>query len=128
MLATYNMFGNDDLDTNGPMSEEEMKAYGSDAQENDIWKDETCMKLLNEGVLSKSTNATKAKWTKERIINYYLHNQRLYFKDICVPKREEKKTLIAQMHENLGHFGKQRTSWTFQTFFLKFTSVITSIT
>ncbi len=58
----------DDLDTNGPMSEKEMKAYGSDAQKNDIWKDETCMKLLNERVLSKSTNATEAKQTKEKIL------------------------------------------------------------
>ncbi len=38
VLATYEMFGNDDPDTNGLMSEEEMKAYGSGAQENDIWK------------------------------------------------------------------------------------------
>ncbi len=111
VLATYKMFGNDDPNTNGLMSEEEMKAYGFDAQENDIWKDETCMKLLNEGVLLKSINATEAKRTKEKIINYYWHDQRLHFKDFCVPKLEKKKLLIAQMHEDLGHFGKQRISF-----------------
>jgi len=30
VLATYEMFGNDDPNTNGPMFEEEMKAYGFD--------------------------------------------------------------------------------------------------
>jgi hypothetical protein len=66
------------------------------------------MKLLNEGVLLKSTNVTEAKRTKEKIINYYWHDQRLYFKHLCVPKLERKKPLIAQMHEDLRHFGKQR--------------------
>jgi len=32
VLATYEMFGNDDPNTNGPMSKEEMKAYGFDAR------------------------------------------------------------------------------------------------
>jgi len=65
------------------------------------------MKLLNEGVLSKSTNVREAKRTKERIINYYWDDQILYFKDLCVPKPKKMKPFIAQMHENLGCFGKQ---------------------
>lgn len=88
------MFGNDDPNIDGPMFEKEMKAYRFDTQENDIWKDETCMKLLNQGILLKAMNATEAKRAKKRIINYYWHDQRLYFKDLCVPKLEEKKLLI----------------------------------
>jgi hypothetical protein len=52
------------------------------------------MKLLNQGILSEAMNATKAKRAKKRIINYYWHDQRLYFNDLCVPKLEEKKLLI----------------------------------
>jgi hypothetical protein len=33
----------------------------------------------------------------------------IYFKGLFVPKSEEKKTLLIQMHKDLGHFKKQKT-------------------
>jgi hypothetical protein len=42
-------------------------------------------------------------------MNYHWQDQRLYFKGLFVPKLEEIMGLIIQMHEDLGHFGEQRT-------------------
>jgi len=49
------------------------------------------------------------KRVRKRIINYHWHDQRLYFKGLFVLKLEERMALIIQMHEDLGHSGKQKT-------------------
>jgi hypothetical protein len=51
------------------------------------------MELLNEKMMPKSTNVVKVRQAKKRMTNYYWHDQKLYFKGLCVPKLEEKKNL-----------------------------------
>jgi hypothetical protein len=70
----------------------------------DIWKDTTYMGLLSEGM-----DLEENKKARNKIINYHWQEQRFYFKGLFVPKLEERMALIIQMHEDLGHFGEQRT-------------------
>jgi hypothetical protein len=35
--------------------------------------------------------------------------ERLYFKDLYVPKPDERTPLVTQIHEDLGHAGEERT-------------------
>jgi hypothetical protein len=59
-------------------------------------------------MMPESTNVAKVKQAKKRMMNYYWHDQKLYFKGLCVPKLEEKKPMVVQMHEDLGYFNEQR--------------------
>jgi hypothetical protein len=80
-----------------------------DTRSIDIWKDATCLGLLKEGILPDTIDLEESKRAIKRITNYCWKEQRLYFKGLYVPKLEERMALIIQMHENLGHFGEQRT-------------------
>jgi hypothetical protein len=51
----------------------------------------------------------ESKRAKKRVSNYCWREQRLYFKGLFVPKPEERTALVIQMHEDLGHFGEQRS-------------------
>jgi len=42
-------------------------------------------------------------------MHYCWKDERLYFKGLCMPKPEDRLKLVTQMHEDLGHFGEQRT-------------------
>jgi hypothetical protein len=66
------------------------------------------MGLLREGTLLDTVDLDENK-RANRIINYCWQEQRFYFKGLFVPKPEEKMALVVQMHEDLGHFGEQRT-------------------
>jgi hypothetical protein len=80
-----------------------------DTRSIDIWKDATCLGLLKEGILLDTVDLEESKRARKRITNYCWKEQRLYFKGLYVPKPEERMALVIQMHEDLGHFGKQRT-------------------
>jgi hypothetical protein len=67
------------------------------------------MKLLNEGILPNTTDAEENKKAKKRTINYHWHDQNIYSKGLFVPKLEERKALVIQMHTNVWHSGKQWT-------------------
>jgi hypothetical protein len=75
----------------------------------DIWEDAICLGLLKEGILLDTIDLEESKRAKKRVSNYYWKEQRLYFKGLYVPKPEERMPLVIQMHEDLGHFGEQRT-------------------
>jgi hypothetical protein len=77
-----------------------------DTRNVDIWKDTTCLGLLKEYKLPNTVDLKESKRAKKRITNYCWKEQRLYFKGLLVPKPEERMTLVIQMHEDLGHFGK----------------------
>ncbi len=64
---------------------------------------------LHEGTLSYTIDLEECKRARKKIMNYHWQDQRLYFKGLFVPKPKERMGLIIQMHEDLGHFGKQRT-------------------
>jgi hypothetical protein len=81
---------------------------GVETKGTDIWKDATCLALLREGMLLDTIDLEEGKRARKRANNYYWKEQRLYFKELYVPKHEERIPLVVQMHEDLGHSGKQR--------------------
>jgi hypothetical protein len=87
--------------------DEEAK-YGVEVKEPDIWQDSTCLALLKEGVLPDVVELEEGKRARKRAKHYCWKEQRLFFRDLYVPKPEERRTLVVQMHEDLGHSGKQR--------------------
>jgi len=74
-----------------------------------IWEDAICLGLLKEGILPDTIDLEESKRARKRASNYCWKEQRLYFKGLYVPKPEERMPLVIQMHEDLGHFGEQRT-------------------
>jgi hypothetical protein len=99
-------FGRPEL---GHTESNEEEPYGIDAKNVDIWKDTTCLGLLKEDKLLDTVDLEESKRAKKRINNYCWKEQRLYFKGLLVPKPKERMPLVIQMHEDLGHFGKQKT-------------------
>jgi hypothetical protein len=87
----------------------EGEIYGVEARSVDIWQDTTCLELLKEGQLPNTVDLEEGKRARKRVNNYYWKGQKLYFKGLYVPKPEERIQLVIQMHEDLGHFGEQKT-------------------
>jgi hypothetical protein len=74
----------------------------------DIWQDAICMALLKDGELPELIGFDEGKKIRKRAANYCWKEQKLFFKDLYVPKPKEKKSLVLQMHEDLGHSSEQR--------------------
>jgi hypothetical protein len=87
---------------------DEEAEYGVEVKEPDIWQDSTCLALLKEGVLPNVVELEEGKRAWKRAEHYCWKEQRLFFKDLYVPRPEERRTLVVQMHEDLGHSGEQR--------------------
>ncbi len=75
----------------------------------DIWEDAVCLELLKDGSLPDKVKLEESKKARKRVINYCWKEQKLYFKGLLVPRPEERRSLVSQMHEDLGHFGEHRT-------------------
>jgi len=75
----------------------------------DIWQDEECLRLIREGILSEEVSLDEGRRIRRRASNYCWKEQKLFFKTLLVPRPKERLPLVRQMHEDLGHFGKQRT-------------------
>jgi hypothetical protein len=86
---------------------DEKAKYGVEVKELDIWQDSTCLALLKEGVLPDVVELEEGKRARKRAEHYCWKEQRLFFKDLYVPRLEE-RTLVVQMHEDLGHSNEQR--------------------
>jgi len=67
------------------------------------------MRLLKEGSISDTIGPQESKRARKRAVHYSWKGERLYFKGLNVPRPEERKKIVTQMHEDLGHFGEQRT-------------------
>ncbi len=80
-----------------------------DARPVDIWSDAACLTLLREGELLATMDFEESKRARKRATNYCLRGESIYFKDLCVPKPEERTPLVIQIHEDLGHSGEERT-------------------
>ncbi len=77
----------------------------------EIWKDETCMVLLFGGTLDQVLNdVVEIDQAKRRLLNYHWKEDTLFFKDLVVPKLEERHVLVKSIHEEIGHFSEGRTS------------------
>jgi hypothetical protein len=75
----------------------------------DIWEDADCLMFLKEGVLPDVVDFEGGKRIRKRASNYCWKEQKFFFKVLLVPKPEERVSLVKRMHEDLGHFGEQRT-------------------
>jgi hypothetical protein len=75
----------------------------------DIWEDIDCFMLLQEGVLPDAVDFEESKRIRKRASKYCWKEQKFFFKALLVPKPEERVFLVRRMHEDLGHFGEQRT-------------------
>jgi hypothetical protein len=64
---------------------------------------------LHEGTLLNNVDLEECKRIRKRTLNYHWQDERLYFEGLFVPRLEDRMGLIIQMHEDLGHFGKERT-------------------
>ncbi len=75
----------------------------------DIWENAVCLELLKDGPLPNTVELEESKRARKRVINYSWKEQKLYFKGLFVPRPEERRSLVSQMHEDLGHFEEHRT-------------------
>jgi len=107
-LATQEMseFGDQELSPTGSEDEEDHEVKSSYV---DIWEDTDCLMFLKEGVLLDAVDFGGGKKIRKRASNYCWKEQELFFKALLVPKPEERASLVRRMHEDLGHFGEQRT-------------------
>jgi hypothetical protein len=88
---------------------DEQEACEVDAESMDVWEDEVCLQLLKGGVIPDTVDPQAGKRARKKATNYCWRGNELYFKGLYVPKPEERVKLVSQMHEDLGHFGEQRT-------------------
>jgi hypothetical protein len=74
----------------------------------DIWKDETYMVLLSGGTLDQvlDDDVIEVDRAKRRLLNYHWKENMLFFKNLIVPKPKEKKALVKNIHEEIGHWLK----------------------
>ncbi len=85
------------------------EACADRASNTNVWEDEVCMRLLKEGSIPDTIGPQESKRARKRAVQYSWKGERLYFKGLSVPRPEERKEIVTQMHEDLGHFGEQRT-------------------
>ncbi len=59
--------------------------------------------------MAEEVDPQENKRIRKRAKQYCWRDDKLYFKGLYVPRPEERLKLVTQMHEDLGHFGEQRT-------------------
>ncbi len=108
VLAAQLLFesGEHDLVPTGSDEEDE---WGAGTRHQDIWEDMTCLDLLQGGMLPDTVDTVEAKRARKRVLNYYWHDQSLYFKGLLVPRPEDRMGLVVRMHKDLGHSREERT-------------------
>ncbi len=79
---------------------------GGEMKDPDIWQDTTCLTLLREGVLPELIEPRESKRVRKRAASYCWKEQKLFFKDLYVPRPRERRSLVQEMHEDLGHSGE----------------------
>ncbi len=107
-MVAQELFESSEHDLISTYYDEEENCWAN-IRNNDIWKDVTCMKLLQEGTILNTIDPKECKRTRKRILNYHWQDQSLYFKGLFVPRLEDRMGLVIQMHKNLGHFEEEST-------------------
>jgi hypothetical protein len=92
-----------------PTESDDEEDHGVKSSYVDKWEDTDYLTLLKEGVLLDAVDLEESKRIRKRASNYCWKEQKLFFKALLVPKLEERVSLVRRMHEDLGHFGEQRT-------------------
>jgi hypothetical protein len=85
---------------------DEAEQGGEERKGPDIWQDATCLALIRDGVLPDMLKFDEGKRVRKRAANYCWKEQKLFFKDLYVPKPDEQRSLVLQMHADLGHLGE----------------------
>jgi hypothetical protein len=70
VLAAQELFESGEHDSISTDFNEEDKCW-IDTRNIDIWKDVTCMKLLQEGIVLNTANLEECKRARKRILNYH---------------------------------------------------------
>jgi len=99
-------FGDHEL---SPIESEDKEDHEVKSSCVDIWEDTNCLTFLKGGVLPDVVDSEGGKRIKKRASNYCWKEHKLFFKALLVLKPEERVSLVRWMHEDLGHFGEQRT-------------------
>jgi len=99
-------FGDHEL---GPTESDDEENHGVKSSCVDICEDTNCLTLLKEGAMPDAIDFEESKRIRKRASNYCWKEQKFFFKTLLVPKPEERVSLVRRMHEDLGHFGEQRT-------------------
>ncbi len=107
-MAAQELFESNEHDLISTDVDEEEKCW-TYTRSSDIWKDVTCMKLLQEGTIPDIIDLEECRRARKKILNYHWQDQSLYFKGLFVPRLEDRMGLVIQMHKDLGHFGEERT-------------------
>jgi hypothetical protein len=92
-----------------PTDSFEERNQGMRSSRINIWEDTDCLTLLQQGTLPDAVSVEEGKRIRKRASHYCWKEQKLCFKNLLVPRPEERMSLVRQMHEDLGHFGEQRT-------------------
>jgi hypothetical protein len=85
-----------------------VEGKGVEMKGSDIWEDAACLVLLREGMMPEMCELEEGKRARKRAEHYCWKEHKLFFKDLYVPRPEERRSLVLQMHEDLGHSGEQR--------------------
>lgn len=76
----------------------------------DTQMDVNCMKLLaTRNINAKIFDTIEQERAKRTIMNYDWHNNVLMFQDLVVTRLEERDEIMNMIHEEIGHFSKQKT-------------------
>jgi len=67
---------------------------GGEMKGPDILQDTTCLMILREGVLLGMIEVEEGKRARKRVASYCWKEQKLFFKDLYVPKPEERRSLV----------------------------------
>jgi hypothetical protein len=108
VLAVQKLTESDDLEL-GPTEPSEEEGHEDGIRTIDIWSDAACLTLLRDGVLPDTMDVEESKRVRKKVPNYCIRSERLYFRDLYVPKPEERNPLVIQIHDDLGHAGEERT-------------------
>jgi hypothetical protein len=67
------------------------------------------LSLLQDGQAPNGVFEEEMTKIKKKIQNYNWHADQLLFKGSLVPKLEDRKEIIMELHQEIGHFGENMT-------------------
>ncbi len=107
-MVAQKLFESGEHDMISTYFDEEEKCW-TNTRNSDIWKDVTCMKLLQEGTLPYTIDLEECKRSRKKILNYHWQDQSLHFKGLFVPRPKDCVGLVIQMYKDLGRFREEKT-------------------
>lgn len=80
-----------------------------DAKNMEIWGDNMSMLVMNGNQMPTQCEEAKKVRVNKHIMHYYQSNDNLMFKDLVVPRPNERWQLILDLHQEIMHFEKGKT-------------------